>query len=825
MLLHLAIAQLWRQRHNPELRIMAIALFLAVFSVTTLTNLTAAFRLTMGQDAATLLGADLIIESSEPLSVEYKNFAQSSNLQTCMAIDFFSMISVKGSLQLASIYAIDSHFPLRGQLMVKTVNTVSQYGPPPQGEIWMDDNLALRLKVNLGDKVAIGDAAFVLGGIIQQRPVALSDSSALAPVAYVNAQDLAKMDVLQPGSRATYRLMLEGSPEQIRLMIEHYQGHASNVSLITPVTGRQGSGFNRVLTTANQYLAVILLVQSLLAGIAVAICAHQYTIRQQKNVALIRCFGASSKTILQLQIVSLLILATFILALSISAGYLVTHVLLLYSQQLGFSLSVPFWQGGIFGALSGVLILIGFALGPILDLKRVSPMQVLQQQNQSPSKASMASYILAVLALGLLFTTTLDDSALAIRMGSQIIGLSLVVFAISYGLWIILARLSTIGPLSWRFGMAYLIRYKWKSITQWLVFTIVIMLLLLVQIIQRNFIKAWQEQLPLATPNYFLINIQPNQILDLEKWFKSKDIKNIQFYPIVRGRMSHINGMSIDSINKESNDRKGLGRPINLTWMAELPADNKVIAGMDWHNVAKGLALISIEKNFAERQGLTLGDSIGFQIGERSVSAKIVQVRTVEWQSFKPNFFVIFPPNVIDEYPHSYITSFYLPSSQKEILIDLAKEYVEISIIDIDALLQKVRQMIDKISLSLQVLLMMVFVLGLLIMYASLLSSLKERLQESALLQILGANKRFIAKVLSIEFCALGLMSGLFASVFAQIIAFDLAEHFFGFPYVFDYKWLFIGIISSTVVILVFGLMGARKIFYISPLWLLRNTA
>ncbi len=824
MLLHLAIAQLWREKHNPEFRIMALALFLAVFSVTILTNLTAAFRQTMGQDAATLLGADLIVESSEPLSLDYIAYAQSLNLQTCTAIDFFSMISVNGALQLASIYAIDTRFPLRGQLVVKTANSVKQFGPPPPGEIWMEESLASKLNVQLNEKVTIGDAEFVLGGIIQQRPVALSDSSALAAVAYVNAQDLTKMAVLQPGSRATYRLLLEGSSEQIRLMRENFQGHSTDVSWVSPSTGR--AGFNRILTTANQYLAVILLIQSLLAGFAVAICANQYSIRQQKNVALIRCFGASSKMIFQLQITALIILAFIIFILSISAGYVVTHALLPLAQQQGLSLSVPFWQGGIFGALSGVLILIGFALGPILDLQRVSPIQILQQRSQSPSKASLVCYILAVVALGLLFTTTQGDGTLAIRMGTQILGLSIIAFALSYGLWFILSHLSTIGPLSWRFGMAYLVRYKWKSITQWLVFTIVIMLLLLVQIIQGSFIKTWQEQLPIATPNYFLLNIQPNQVSDLEKWFKARAIEKVLFYPIVRGRMSHINGLNIDTINKnkDNQERKGLGRPINLTWMSELPSDNKVIAGIDWSTVAKGQALISIEKNFAERQGVSIGDSIGFQIGERSVSGKVVQVRTVEWESFKPNFFVIFPPNVIDEYPHSYITSFYLQPNHKEILVSLAKEYVEISIIDIDALLQKVRQMIDKVSLSLQVLLMMVFVLGLLIMYASLLSSLKERLQESALLQILGANRRFIAKVLCIEFCVLGLMAGLFASVIAQVVAFDLAKNYFGFSYTFDFKWLFIGIFSSAIIILVFGLMGARKVFYVTPLSILRQT-
>jgi putative ABC transport system permease protein len=259
--------------------------------------------------------------------------------------------------------------------------------------------------------------------------------------------------------------------------------------------------------------------------------------------------------------------------------------------------------------------------------------------------------------------------------------------------------------------------------------------------------------------------------------------------------------------------------------MTTLPKDNQVVSGINWEKIQPGNASVSVEAEFANRQGLKLGDTIGFQVADQYIEGTIVQFRKVEWESFKPNFFVIFAPLVIDQFPHSYITSLYLSPSQKTVLSSLIKEYSEISVIDIDAFLVKIRQMVDKISISLQILIMMVFVMGIMIMYASLLSSIKERLLESAMLQILGAKKQFIAKVLMVEFGVLGFTSGLIASLMAMIVAQDIAQRFFNIHLYFQVFWVGVGTVASTMVVILFGLIGARSVFRVSPLWLLRQSA
>lgn len=823
MLFQLAMKQVWRERNNAQFRILALALWLAVFAVTVLGCLTQTFRASIGEQAANLLGADMVMESPSALAPEYQNVAENQKLSANLSIEFLSMMIAEDKLQLASITAIQPHFPLRGELEVETNNGVIRQGPPPKGQVWVEETLALRLNRHLNDEVDIGSAHFRISGIIRQRPVALSESSVLAPVAYVNAEDLPAMNVLQPGSRASYRLLLAADKEALKAYRQHFEKADSDLRWITPEEGR--SSLSRTMTYVQRYLSVILLIQVLLAGIAIALCAHQYSMRQQKMVALWRSFGASGKTIVRLQVLSLLLLAMFVLATAIIFGYLVTSLSLHYGKQLGLPPMTVGWQGIGLGALTGMIMLWGFALPPILQLKRISPVQILQRDKTYSPSISVFSYITAFVSLAGLFILFIDEREMAFRISSQILGMCIIAFACSYILWHGFIPFSRSKKPAWRFGLSYLMRHKWQGVTQWLVFSMVMMLLLLVQIIQRDLISMWQAQLPVSTPNYFLLNIQPEQIKPMTQWFQKQGINDVQFYPIVRARMSHVNGVAIESLNQQhKNEQQGLQRPINLTWMQHLPKDNKWVAGDVWENIPSGQPLISVEKSFAERQHLKLGDTIGFQMADERVTGKIVQLRTVEWETFKPNFFVIFPPLVIERFPHSYITSIYLSNDQKLLLNELIKEFVEISIIDIDAILKQMQEMMAKVSIGLNSLLALVFVLGILIMYASLLSSLKERLQESALLQILGANKIFILKVLTIEFSLLGIISGCLAGLMALIAAHDLATRFFGLSYGFEFKWVLIGIIMSTIIILACGLFGARRVFQVSPLWLLRRS-
>jgi putative ABC transport system permease protein len=550
--------------------------------------------------------------------------------------------------------------------------------------------------------------------------------------------------------------------------------------------------------------------QLFLAAIAIAICAHQYALGQQKKVALWKCLGATSKVIIRSQILFLIILSVPVIVLSVAVAYLLVAILLTFGGSWGLSPGLLSYQGGLLGALSGVGILFGFALAPILGLRKILPVAILQETQPAIHSSNLLSYGLGLLFFVGIIYLFMGDSEIALRLGAIIAIATAALFGVSWILWQFLTPLTKIIPITWRFGLSYLLRHRWQTILQWLVFTLVITLLLVVQIISVDFITQWRQGLSATTPNYFLINIYPEQVSPLQTWFNTEKIPDVQFYPIVRGRMD--------------NARHGIGRPLNLTWMKTLPADNQVIKGQDWSDIHYGQGALSVEEGFAQRQNLQLGDTLTFQIENESVTGKIVQLRSVSWGSFKPNFFVIFAPGNLERFPHTYITSFYLPASQKILIPSIIKNYSEIAVIDIQAILDKIRFMINKIAYALEFLLLLVFILGIVIMYACILFSQKERTIENAILRIVGAQRKFIGKVILTEFLILGTLTGISASVLAALITTDLAHTYFSIPFTFRWHWILMGMLISMTLIPFFGLIGARKVLQIPALKLLRNT-
>ncbi len=817
MIFRFALVSLWRSRKSAEFRILGAALGLAIFSVTLLTCLTQALSDIFVKDAGAMLGADLVIESPHSLPPTLLQAIDKTGLAYSESVEFFSMLSSEGSLQLANVNAIAMPFPLRGQLVVATQNqaqkSINQI--PQSGEIWLETSLMNKLDATLNQSLQVGNMTLKITGVIQQYPLALSSSNLLAPIAYVNFQDLEKMAVLQPGSRATYRILIKSdvlNNVDIQQAVASYIPKDANI--ITPQKGRRG--LSNTIMKVEQYLSIILLIQVLLAGIAVGMCSHEFSLKQKRSVALMRCLGASSTTLFSIHIIELLLLALLMMIIGIGAGYGAAQLALSYAKATGFHGAVLNLQGGLLGGLTGLLLLLGFALPPIFELRKVPPSQIFQDAFVKKIGLHFSSYALAILTLLSLFFLFVSEPDVALQLAIQTYLLGAIAYGLAWIIWLFFKPLSQIGGLTWRFGLTYLIRHKNQSISQWLVFTIVIMLLLLLQMIKQDFLHQWRAQLPKETPNYFLLNVQSEQILPLQNWLQQKGIKNVEFYPIVRGRMSHINGELLGQ-------NHGLSRSLNLTWMSQLPKDNQIMAGEHWIPELSGQPVISVEQSFAQRQNLHLHDTVGFQIDEKLVTAKIIQIRSLEWTSFKPNFFVIFPDNILNDFPHSYITSIYVSNSQKLAIMSLTKEFVEISMIDIDELLLSIRNMIDKLSLALEGLLVVVFALGILIMYASLLMSIKERVQESAMLQILGANKTFIAKMLIVEFGLLGLFSGVVGSLMAMLIAKDLAARYFDIILILNMKWFLWGTLLSTLVITLFGLIGTRSVFRVSPLWLLRE--
>lgn len=812
----------WREKGASGFKILALALGVSIFSVTLIFNLILATKILLYRDASKLLGADLILESSAPLPPLSLILANDLGLHSAHVIDFFSMVVADQKMELATLSAIKGDYPLRGELRIDNdKEIVAKVGAPNPGEMWVEEGLLHRLDRKLHDSVQVGEEHLIITGIIRDRPVATSDISAFAPIAYINERSLDQMKVLQPGSRATYRLLLSGTASQLANYTAIVKVKLSaDVKWITPGTGR--SSVSHTLKIVERYLSIILLIEIILAGLVIAITAHQHSLSLQHEVALWRCLGATHRQILLSHILGYLMLALFVIVLSVLLAYGATYEIAHYAKKWS-DYDLPIRAEGAWVGLGmGCLLLGGFGLPPLLALKQITPQSILQRVAQSKLSINIKWYVGTVVLLCLLFAGGIQDTDIAIQFSVAMMIMGAMAFGVIWMMWYGFSLANRQGPLAWRLAVSHLIRYRTAIVVQCVVFTVVITFLLLVHIFQSDFLKNWQTQLPASTPNYFLINVQPGDVTDMRKWLESEGIRQVQFYPVVRGRLTHINQHSVD-VPAATGKPVGLERPINLTWMKILPADNRILAGSDWSDVKPGSMSISVEKGFADRQGVTLGDTFTFDIGGETISAKIVQLRTVEWSSFRPNFFVIFPPGLLDKFGHSYISSLYLAPSEKAILLKLIQRSPEISIIDIDVLLDKVRVFTSKLALILTLLLGLVGALGVMIMYASVLSTLQERIHESALLRVLGAKTALIQKVFLIEFAVLGAISGLLGSLMAMALAYYLGKQFFEVTLVLQTKWIAMGVIGSVILISIFGMVGVSSVFRASPLRLFRQ--
>jgi len=815
MIFRFACVSLWRNRKIAEFRVLGMALGLAVFAVTLITCLTQTLGELFIKDATALIGADLIIESPHTFSPKLLQKIESNRLEYSKNVEFLSMLSMGEQFQIANVNAIVSPFPLRGQVIVEKTKTQVINQIPAPGEIWLERSLIDKLDATFNQSLQIGNVTLKITGVIVQHPLALSGSNVLAPLAYVNYNDLEKLGILQPGSRATYRILLKSDRHNAA-------GIQKIIAALLPKEARMvaaannNRGLSKTIVKVHEYLSTVLLIQVLLAGIAVGMCAHQFSVKQQRNVALMRCLGASSGMLFSIYIIELLLLACVVILLAIVMSYGVAALALHYAKTVGFYSGKLNSDGGILGAITGLLLLLGFALPPIVELRKVPPSKIFQGAYATNRGVQFSSYALAMVALLGLLCLLVNEPQIALQLAVKIFILSTIAYGLAWVLWFTFKPLSHYGGLVWRFGITYLIRHKTQSINQWLVFTLVIMSLVLLQIIKQDFLEQWRSQLPKEAPNYFLINVQPDQITPIQRWLVQQGISNIGFYPIVQARWSHRNGVPLS-------EGQGLSRSINLTWMSQLPQDNQVIIGQKWTSALGGQNVISVEQGFAQRYNLQVNDTMSFQLGEAQITAKIIQIRALEWTSLKPNFFIIFPEKIINDFPHSYITSLYVPKDKKTTLIALNKKFVEISMIDIDEIVTRIRSMIEKLSKVLEILLLIVFSLGVLILYSGLISTLKERIQESAMLQILGASKSFMAKILLVEFGFLGLLSGLVGSLMAILLAKDLAARYFNMVFQVNMQWLWYPTLLSTIVIALLGLAGTRKVFRVSPLRLLRE--
>lgn len=830
-LFKLAVKQMLRERRTSELRILFFALVIAVASSSTIGHFAERLQGAMQLSAGEFLAADLVLSSSEAPSTEQLAAVQNDALKTSQTVQFASMLATDKDLQLASVKAVDNSYPLRGSLRSRQQLNAEELsgGRPQPGEVWLDSELIIALDLKLGDSIEIGAARFKVARVLTYEPDRAGNLLSFTPRAMINFADLAATDVLQPGSRVSYRQLWSGDAQAIESLRQALQ----NVLLPHQRIEGLADGNQQVssaLERAASYLNLASLAAILLAGVAVALSANRYARQRFDQAALLRCFGLSRKHTLWLFCLQLLVLALLASLIGTLIGWLAQFALFeLLADLLPDDIPAGSLKPFIAGIATSIVMLAGFALPPLIALGRIAPLRVLRRDLIPVAPATWLLYGSVFIALAALMWQLNLDMRLTVALllggagAAVILGAGLFFGLKSIRFW--LAKRS----LAWRLSLGHLLRYPLNSVGQIMAFALILLSMALIVLLRSELLDNWQAQLPEQAPNHFAINIISAQQPDFSAALSGISSNAAPLYPVILGRLTQINGQAAtELIDPEAKVMRTLQRDLNLTWTNQLPKDNVVIKG-DWWSSSKPLNTVdspyqvSLESDIAKQLGVDIGDQLTFHIGGTDYHANISSLRTVDWNSMQPNFFVIFDPQQMGNVAHTYMTSFYLPENSEQQRIALSKAFPSVSILQVDAVLRQLRDILTQVTLAIELILLFVLAAGVTVLIAGLHSTLTERVQQGALIRALGASRKLLIQSQRNEFALIGACSGLLAWLGCEISSYILYNFAFNLPWQ-PHPWLIILPIIGALLITAVGMLGTRQVLSSSPLQILRNS-
>ncbi len=823
----LALRLLVRDWRAGEQRVLAAAVVIAVAASTAVGFFTDRLSRGMVNQSADFLGADLVLESPRPIDEAWLEQASARDLKVTETLQFASMVVHEDALQLAGVKAVQSDFPLRGELRTAPALYVPDAPvdtAPEAGEAWLAPRLMQRLQVQAGDYVEVGEHRLRVTRALTFEPGQAAQAFGLSPRLLMNMADVAATGVVQPGSRLSYHYLFAG-PEAA---VDRYRNWLAD--RITPshelVGVREGQrAIGSALERAERYLGLATLVAVVLAGVAIAMAARRYSERHFDMSAMLRCLGASQREVLGLFLPQLALVAVLASALGCLVGWAAQYGLLYLLRDL-----LPVAPSGtrawpiLAGFATGLVTLGGFALPPLLRLRAVSPLRVLRRDLAPLPSQAWLVYGAALIALLLLMWRYTGNWALTLAVLAGAAAMAALLGLLGFAL-LAIGRLGQrqVG-VAWRFGINNLWRRGWGSVAQILAFSLALLAMAVITLVRTDLLDAWRTQLPDDVPNHFAINILPEQLDAVEAFFNAHDVPRSQLYPMVRGRLTTINEQPVQrAVTKEAQADNALNRELNLTWTMQLQEDNRIIAGRWWRPDDRGQPLVSVEAQLAERLGIGMGDELGFRVGAQAFSARVISLRTVEWDSFRPNFYMVFPPGVIDDFATTYMTSFYLDADDKPLLAELVQRFPAVSVLEMDQLIEQVERIFRQVTLAVEYVLVFVLLAGFAVLFAALQSSLDERLYEGALLRALGGSRRQLRAGHLAEFALLGAVAGLVAAFGTELLTWLLYTQVLHLDY--SFKWLvwILAPLAGALLVGAAGFHGIRPVLQRSPMLLLRE--
>jgi len=822
----LALRLLRRDWRAGELRLLAAAVVVAVAAVSAVSWLAERVGGASGGRAAELLGADRAVSSSEPAPAEWLARASELGLEYVRTAEFPSVVLAGDATQLVSVKAVEEGYPLRGRLQLSDAPGAPSQAVravPPRGEVWVEPRLLAPLDVAVGDNLDLGESEFRIARLVTVEPDRGGFFGSLAPRVMLNYDDLPATGLIQPASRVRYQLLLSGpEPALERFHAWLRQADMRGVQWRTPEDS--SLGIREVMQRAKRFLGLSALLTVVIAGVAMLLTVRRYAARQVDRVAVMRCIGATAGEVTSLFAWKLFWLGLFAGLAGLALGFALHWLMLeLVAELLPPDTPAPGWRPALAGWLTAFAALLGFALPTVLRLKQVPPLRVLRRDLGHDVFRGGSLYVAALAMIFLLMWWQAEDLRLAAMVGAAVLGTLALLALLAWGLVRGLRRLRARGgrQLLWLSGLT---RRPGTAAVQIMGVGVGLMALFLLTVVRQDLLEAWRGSVPADAPNYFLINVQPEQVAEVRAHLRERGGVEPALYPMIRGRLTAINDKPVRPDDYRSDRAQRLvAREFNLSYGTVLPSDNRIVAGSWWGERPGSADSLSVEKGLADELGIGLGDRLTFQVAGEAVTGAVSNLRQVEWDSFNVNFFVMAPPGLLDGYPSTYITSFHLPAERQAALTELVRRFPSITVFDIGNILTTVRGIIDQGVRVVELMAGLTLLAGVIVLLAALQITGEERRFESALLRALGASRASIRGLARAEFLLIGALSGALAGGCAAVAGFVLARRLFELSYPLN-AWLFpLGAVAGAVVVWLAGGAGSRRYYRGSPMRLLRG--
>ncbi|TMP59464.1 cell division protein FtsX [Pseudoalteromonas sp. S1610] len=783
----LALKLFSREFRRGELTVISAAIALAVLTVLTLSMVTERIAQSIAQKSSAFIAADRVLASNHAIDTAYITQAKQQNLETAQMVYFDTMLFANDEMQFSSVKAASNSYPLKGQLKVKSgLNAETEVAPgaPIPGNVWLSESVFYSLNINVGDQVELGAALFNVEKVIVEEPDAPFNVFSSSRRVLINIDDVPKTEVIQPGSRVFYRQLYAGDESDINSFYDWLKPQLKENQNWYGVKDRQ-SPISNSLNRAESFLLLAGLLGIILAAVAIAVSAKRYCERQYDPVAMMKTLGGSRDMIRKIYLMHLLMVCTMAVVVGLAIGYGLQEMATGYlAKSMGTELPMAGFKPWLVAISTGVICAVMFSIKPLLDLFDIPPLRVLRRNLGDRLAVSKIHLGLSALTVFLLMWLFSNNIKITLILFVSTLALILVLFLISKLIFGGGRKLGLKPGNSWSLAIASIQKRANVNAVQLISFSLAIKLLLFLIVLKNDIISDWQSQLPSDAPNAFLVNITQNELDPVNEYLAQKGIQVSEFYPTIRGRVNAVNGEAVarevslqDNEKKDEEARSGIGRELNLTWLDEVPSQNDIIDGQWFGDDA--VAEASLEESMMQRLDVKLGDTLTFLIGAQSFDAKITSVRKVNWATLKPNFFIILSPDVLSDFPATYISSVRIEPEQKRDFSQLLRTYPTITAIDVDNFVKQIQSTIEQVSLAIGFVLAIVVLCGALVLISQVQASLGERMQEIVILRTLGAKSRLIKNATLYEFLLLGGLAGLVAAFFSDIALLIVQQQMF----------------------------------------------